>query len=137
MGALIGFILGYSLGVKAGPEGYERLRQAWQEISNSEEFKGLVATGTAFLENMLAQGQANLAGQIAEMSGSNGGGLQQAIQKMSGNGDLLDAWNRISSSDQFRNLVANGMAIVGGVLEQGATVLSDTLKEGRRPEQRA
>jgi hypothetical protein len=117
MGALMGFILGYSLGVKAGPEGYEQLRKAWQEISSSEEFKGLVATGTAFLENMLAQGRANIAGQIAELSAKDGG-LQQAFQKISSHGELLDAWNRISSSDQFRSLLSNGIAVVGGVLEK-------------------
>ena len=136
MGALIGFILGYSLGVKAGPEGYEQLRKAWQEVSNSEEFKGLLSTGTAFLENMLTQSRTTIAGQLEELSAKDGG-LQQAFQKISSNGDLLDAWNRISSSDQFKSLVSNGIAIVGGVLEQGATVLSDKLKDGQRSEHRA
>ena len=133
MGALIGFIVGYSLGVKAGPEGYEKLRQAWQDISNSEEFKGLVATGTAMLENLLTQGRANIASEIDAMI-SRDGGMQKALQTVAGNGDLMEAWSRISNSDQFRDLVSNGIAIVGSALEQGAAILTEKLAAARRPE---
>ena len=124
MGALIGFIFGYSLGVQAGPEGLEKLQKAWQDVSNSEEFKGLVATGTAFLENMLTQARETIAGQIGEVSAQDGG-LQQTLQKLSSDGDLLDAWNRISSSDPIRGLIANGVALVSGALEHGAAALAD------------
>jgi hypothetical protein len=124
IGGAVGFIFGYSLGVQAGPEGLEKLQKAWQDVSNSEEFKGLVATGTAFLENMLTQARETIAGQIGEVSAQDGG-LQQTLQKLSSDGDLLDAWNRISSSDPIRGLVANGIALVSGALEHGATVLAE------------
>lgn len=136
MGALIGFILGYSLGVKAGPEGYEKLRRAWQDISSSEEFKGLVATGTAMVENLLSQARTNIAGEIEAMTAQDGG-MQKALQAVAGNGELMDAWNRISNSDQFRSLLSNGIAIVGGALEQGAALLTEQLAEAQRPERRA
>src|SRR5262245_37952605 len=62
MGALIGFAFGYVVGAKAGPEGLEELRRAWQSISQSEEFKALIATATAYVQNAFSQG----GGAVAE-----------------------------------------------------------------------
>jgi hypothetical protein len=53
MGTLVGFIFGYVVGAKAGPEGYQKLRDAWQEILASDEWQGLVSTATAFVQNAL------------------------------------------------------------------------------------
>jgi hypothetical protein len=56
MGALLGFVMGYYLGTKAGPERYEELRKAWQTIVNSEEFQDLLATGTAVWGSAVERG---------------------------------------------------------------------------------
>jgi hypothetical protein len=58
MGALIGFVFGYLVGAKAGPEGLEELRKAWEVVSKSEEFQALGATAKGFLLNLLTQGGA-------------------------------------------------------------------------------
>ena len=56
MGTLAGLIVGYVVGASTGPEGYRKLREAWEEIQASDEWKGLVATATGFAQNALARG---------------------------------------------------------------------------------
>jgi hypothetical protein len=124
MGTLVGFIFGYVVGARAGPEGYQKLRDAWQEIVASDEWKGLVATATAFVQNALAQGGAVVGEQLqATMSGE--GDLAQAWRKMTGDGDLMDAWSAISESGALQHLLSSGMELLDGVLEQGRAVLRD------------
>lgn len=65
MGAMIGFVLGYWMGVKAGPNGYEELMRAWRTISSSEEIKDMLAGGLAALGDALKQGRAILAERLA------------------------------------------------------------------------
>ena len=43
MAAVIAFIVGYVLGTRAGEEGFEELKDAWQTISSSAEVKDLLA----------------------------------------------------------------------------------------------
>ena len=99
MGALIGFIFGYVVGAKAGPEGLEELRKAWDVISQSDEFQGLLAAATGFAQNLFAQGGAGLAGQIPSMASGNG-----ELLKMIGAADGAGfgaAWARISETQEF------------------------------------
>ena len=56
MGTLAGLIVGYVVGAGTGPEGYRKLREAWEEIQASDEWKGLVATASGFVQNALARG---------------------------------------------------------------------------------
>lgn len=56
MGTLAGLIVGYVVGAGTGPEGYRKLREAWEEIQASDEWKGLVTTATGFVQNALARG---------------------------------------------------------------------------------
>jgi hypothetical protein len=60
MGTLLGFIFGYVAGAQAGPQGYQKVRDAWQEIVASEEWKGLVAGGMELLDGVLEQRRAFL-----------------------------------------------------------------------------
>jgi hypothetical protein len=56
MGTLAGLIVGYVVGAGTGPEGYRKLREAWEEIQASDEWKGLVTTATGFVRDALARG---------------------------------------------------------------------------------
>lgn len=56
MGTIIGFALGYYLGVKAGPGGFDELVDAWKSISGSQEMRDLLAGGASILRDMLKQG---------------------------------------------------------------------------------
>lgn len=55
MGALVGFVVGYFMGTKAGPGNLDEIREAWKTISASEEFKGLSATAMSLIGGLAKQ----------------------------------------------------------------------------------
>ncbi|MGH2534860.1 MAG: hypothetical protein ACRDJW_21580 [Thermomicrobiales bacterium] len=59
MGALVGFVVGYFLGTRAGREGVDDLRDAWKTISASQEFQGLRATAMSMIGVAMKQGVAS------------------------------------------------------------------------------
>jgi len=121
MGALIGFLVGYALGTQAGPESLEQLRRAWEEIAASDEFKGLTATATAFLENALAEASGTVAEEAKQLT-TGTGNLGEMWRTISGSGNIIDV---ISKSAEFQNVFAAGISVVGGVLEQGMAMLGE------------
>jgi hypothetical protein len=123
MGTLAGFILGYILGAQAGPERLEELRKAWQTIVNSEEFKGLVGAGTAFAGDLMGKAQSVVGGNLLAAAMDNPE-LRQAWVKVSGNSDLLAAFDSISKSPEVQSLLVNGASLVRGVFERGAATLN-------------
>jgi hypothetical protein len=128
MGALIGFMFGYVVGAKAGPEGLEELRKAWEVVSKSEEFQGLVATLKGFLLNLMTQGGAGLSAQLRSLTAGNGN-LLKMIGAAEGAG-LEDAWARIAESEEFKAFVASGTAMLGNVLVQGSAVMTGRSQPG-------
>ena len=52
MGVLVGFVLGYMAGLKAGPEGSQELERLWQTIRESDELKELIGTATTFVQSL-------------------------------------------------------------------------------------
>jgi len=66
MGTMIGFLLGYYLGVKAGPNGYEELQASWATITSSAEMRDLVSGGISVARDLLRQGGAIVAGRLAD-----------------------------------------------------------------------
>ncbi|MCK4177980.1 hypothetical protein ACFFRE_06835 [Aciditerrimonas ferrireducens] len=65
MGALIGFVVGYVMGTRAGREGFEELRRAWDTIVRSQEVRDMVSGGMAMGKDLLQQGRGLLAERIA------------------------------------------------------------------------
>ena len=130
MRALIGFIVGYVAGAQAGPEGYQKLRDAWQEIVASEEWRGLVATVTAFVQNGLARGEETLSEQLQATTSAEGE-IGQAWRRITGDGNLREAWTAISEPGALQHLLSSGMEVLGDVLEQGRAVLRETPPAGR------
>ena len=45
MDLIVGFLVGYVLGAKGGQEKFEELKEAWQTITNTEEFQNLMMAG--------------------------------------------------------------------------------------------
>jgi hypothetical protein len=43
MGVIIGVVIGYALGSRAGPEGWAELEDAWHTIYTSDEVRDLVS----------------------------------------------------------------------------------------------
>jgi hypothetical protein len=121
MGPLAGFIAGYLLGTKAGPESVEQIRKAWEVISTSEEFQGIRAMALGYLQNLLSQGGGELTSQIQSLVSGNGD-----ILKALGDSDesLMAVWSKLSTSQEFQMLIASGTAMLGGVLAQSTAAFS-------------
>jgi len=66
MGAMLGVLIGYYLGVKAGPKGFEELQDAWTTISKSAELKDMMTGGVSIARDLVRQGGALLATRLAE-----------------------------------------------------------------------
>jgi hypothetical protein len=98
MGVLIGFVIGYMVGAKTGAGGSERLREAWQGITESEEVQGLVATAPAFAESALSRGGAVVTEYLESAGTSNG-----------------------RAADPLQRLLSGGVAMLGDLLDRGAT----------------
>ena len=88
---LVGFALGYALSAKMTSGGYEELRRAWQTISESEEFRGAVASARAFVEDAVSQGS----GRLRALAAS-GGDLAGPLRGLVDVRDVRAIWSRIS-----------------------------------------
>jgi hypothetical protein len=55
MMALVGFAVGYVVGVQQGKEGMARLIQSWQQIQGSEEFAAAMESGKEMIVGLLKQ----------------------------------------------------------------------------------
>jgi hypothetical protein len=72
MGTIIGVVVGYVLGTRAGEQGWEEFREAWKVISTSDEVKDLLAGGFALGRDLLRRGTGVLEGA----GGDTGGGAR-------------------------------------------------------------
>lgn len=43
MSALVGFVVGYIVGSRAGSQGFDRVEQAVRDLRDSEEFRGFLS----------------------------------------------------------------------------------------------
>ena len=100
MGALAGFILGYYLGAKQGPEGYAQLRQAMETILAAPEVKALLER-VPFLHTA---------------RGGNGNG---AHRDEGGEGGLAALFRALAGSEAIQSLVAGGLDFARGLLQRG------------------
>lgn len=55
MGVIIGVIVGYAFGARAGQDAWSDLTEAWEVISTSEEIRGLLAAGLSASRHLLGQ----------------------------------------------------------------------------------
>ncbi len=64
MGAMVGMVIGYVLGTRAGERGFEELKESWETISSSQEVRDMIAGGVALAAVMLRQGRSALAERL-------------------------------------------------------------------------
>jgi hypothetical protein len=64
MGVIIGVIVGYALGSKAGPDAWTEIEDAWHTIYTSEEVRDLVAGGADILRQLLEKRAEVIAGIV-------------------------------------------------------------------------
>jgi len=99
MGGLVGFILGYYVGAKDGPERLEELRQALDSILASPDFQALRGSAALMVQQALTQLQTNV-------------GANKRPDAITAGA----AWKLIAESEEFRGLLASGAAMLQGVL---------------------
>ena len=56
MGTIVGVIVGYAIGTRAGEEGWSEFVEAWKVITTSEEVRDLVAGGFVLAKGLLGRG---------------------------------------------------------------------------------
>jgi|HubBroStandDraft_2_1064218.scaffolds.fasta_scaffold127988_2 hypothetical protein len=117
MGAVLGFMMGYVLGAKEGPERFEELRKAWETIVNSEEFQGLLNTGTSFFMSAVQNGKASIGETLGGLF-SGDGQLGETLSSFSNNGALMDAWKTLSKSPEIQSTILSAVAMFGGLMMQ-------------------
>ena len=69
MGAIIGVLLGYWLGTRAGPEGWTEVEDAWRVIVTSDEVRDLVGGGIAIARELLGRTSEDLREALKEGNG--------------------------------------------------------------------
>jgi hypothetical protein len=73
MMALVGFAIGYVVGVQQGKEGMARLVSSWNQIQGSEEFAAAIATGREMamgvLKQALSTGTGIVSGEVKDVVG--------------------------------------------------------------------
>ena len=62
----IGLAVGYMVGMRDGPEGFAKLRDAWKTIMSSEEAKAVRASGPGMLTMMIKKGISMIAGPLTK-----------------------------------------------------------------------
>lgn len=110
MGALVGFVVGYVLGARQGPETNARLRQAVDAVLGSPEFKAMVDRG-AELSRSFTGGSA----------GANGNG--QGERMLAGNGQT--GWRAIAESEAVQTALATGLSFASDLFERGMAMLQE------------
>ncbi len=63
MDLIVGFLVGYVLGAKGGQEKFEELKEAWQTVSNSEEFQNLMMAGLSLVNRVGQQNSSDAGGE--------------------------------------------------------------------------
>jgi hypothetical protein len=73
MMALVGFAIGYVVGVQQGKEGMARLVSSWQHIQGSDEFAAAIASGRemamGLVKQALSTGTGIVSGEVKDVVG--------------------------------------------------------------------
>ena len=70
MGTVIGVLIGYAFGTRAGDEGWTEFRESWKVIASSEEVRDLMGTGLTMAREILGKGSKGLGGVFASSATS-------------------------------------------------------------------
>ncbi len=72
MGVIIGLIVGYVMGAKAGENELEELKEAWATIRGSEEAHDMMASGLAMARTLVGRGGQMLVERLQAGGGGDG-----------------------------------------------------------------
>ncbi len=83
MGVLIGLIVGYVMGTKAGANELEELKGAWKAIRSSDEAHDMMAGGLSMARSLLSKGGGLLAERL-QAQGNDGGSAWSTVLRPTG-----------------------------------------------------
>jgi hypothetical protein len=63
MNLIVGFLVGYVLGAKGGQDKFEKLKEAWQTVTDSEEFQNLMMAGLSLVNRIGQQNSSDAGGE--------------------------------------------------------------------------
>ena len=72
MGVLMGVVVGYVLGTRAGEKGYDEFRAALRTITSSDEVKDLASGGLSLARDLLRRGGGVLVDRLQSAPGHPG-----------------------------------------------------------------
>jgi hypothetical protein len=72
MGTVIGVMIGYALGTRAGPDGWKEFEEAWKVIATSEEVRDMVSGGLSLAREFVGRGAEVFRGVLNESAGPPG-----------------------------------------------------------------
>ena len=78
MGVVIGVMVGYALGSRAGSDAWPELEEAWKTIVSSEEVRDLVSGGFSMARDLLGRRNEIIAGMLGMTDADGYGKLPQA-----------------------------------------------------------
>jgi hypothetical protein len=68
MGVILGVLIGYALGSRAGPDAWSELEEAWHTIYTSEEVRDLLAGGVSIARELVEKRAEVIAGILGSDS---------------------------------------------------------------------
>ena len=66
MGAMVGLVIGYVIGTRAGEQGWSELRSAWTTIKTSEEVRDMISGGVSMAGDLVQRGTTMLAERLQQ-----------------------------------------------------------------------
>lgn len=82
MGAIVGLVIGYVLGTRAGDKGNVELQQSWRTITTSQGFRDMLGGFFALTVEFLHRGRSALADRL-ELSAVRAAATRDAIDTRS------------------------------------------------------
>ena len=70
MGFIIGFVMGYWLGMSTEPLDIREINKAWGEIRRSEGFQAALASGSEMAKKFVESGAAEVVAEVASAASS-------------------------------------------------------------------
>ena len=104
MGAVAGFIFGYVLGMKQGPDGFANLRQALEEVLGSPDTRALLER----LPAMVGMGNGRSASAVPFGEGRLEIGPEQLVSML----------RHLADSDAIQSVVAGGLDLARGLFDR-------------------
>jgi hypothetical protein len=69
MGTMIGLVIGYVLGTRAGENGFQEFKEAWHTITTSDEVKDMVVGAASMARDLVQRGSEIVAEKLERTDG--------------------------------------------------------------------